>query len=115
MVVDTRRYSSGQLISISQTLAVAELGIKGPLEYLQVQATTLVSLLHIHMIPIACKITIFPYTCMYNNYKSCMNAVHALILHNTCIIGIRRATINLIFVPVLGSYATVTMDKNLHN
>jgi len=35
---------------------VAELGIKGPLEYLWVLATTLVSL---HMIPIACKITDF--------------------------------------------------------
>ena len=35
---------------------MAELGIKGPLEYLQVQATTLVSLL---LIPIACKITKF--------------------------------------------------------
>jgi len=38
---------------------VAELGIKGPLEYLQVLATTLVSLLFIYMIPIACKITNF--------------------------------------------------------
>jgi len=41
---------------------VAELGIKGPLEYLQVYATTLISLLFIYMIPIACKITNFPYT-----------------------------------------------------
>jgi len=42
---------------IFQSLAVAELGIKGPLEYLQ--ATTPVSLLFIYMIPITCKITIF--------------------------------------------------------
>jgi len=38
---------------------VAELGIKGPLEYLRVLATTLVSLLFIYMIPIACKSTDF--------------------------------------------------------
>ena len=39
------------------TLRVNCIGIKCPLEYLQVWATTLVSLLFIHMIPIACKIT----------------------------------------------------------
>ena len=59
MVAYTCRYSSGQLIPIFQSVAVAELGIKGPLEYLQVYATTLVSLLFIYMIPIACKITNF--------------------------------------------------------
>jgi len=32
----TLAYSSGQLIPIFCTVAVAELGIKGPLEYLQV-------------------------------------------------------------------------------
>ena len=37
--------SSRHLISIFQTVAVAELGIKCPLKYLQVSATTLVSLL----------------------------------------------------------------------
>ena len=31
----TYRYSSGQLIPIFQSVAVAEVGIKGPLEYLQ--------------------------------------------------------------------------------
>jgi len=35
VLADTCRYSSGQLIPIFQTVAVAELGIKGPLEYLQ--------------------------------------------------------------------------------
>ena len=55
----TCRYSSGQLIPLFQSVAVAELRIKGPLEYLQVQATTLVSLLFIYMIPIASKITKF--------------------------------------------------------
>ena len=43
-------------IPIFQTVAVAKLGIKGPLEYLQVSATTLMSLLFIYMIPIDCKI-----------------------------------------------------------
>ena len=38
---------------------MAELGIKGPLEYLQVSATNFVSLLFIYMIPIDYKITIF--------------------------------------------------------
>ena len=47
-----------------QSIAVTELGIKGPLEYLQVKATTLVSLFFIYMIPIACKLQIFPYTCL---------------------------------------------------
>ena len=42
-----------------QPVAVAELGIKGPLEYLQVYAITLVSLLLIYMIPISYKITNF--------------------------------------------------------
>ena len=37
---------------------MAKLGIKGPLEYLQVSATTLLYLLY--MIPIACKATYFP-------------------------------------------------------
>ena len=59
MVAYTCRYSSGQLISIFQSVAVAGLGIKGPLEYLQVWATTLVPLLLIYMIPIAYKITKF--------------------------------------------------------
>ena len=36
VVAYTCRYSSGQLIPIFQSVAVAELGIKGPLEYLQV-------------------------------------------------------------------------------
>jgi len=35
VVAYTCRYSSGQLIPIFQSVAVAELGIKGPLEYLQ--------------------------------------------------------------------------------
>jgi len=59
MVVYTCRYSSGQLIPILQSVAVAKLGIKGPLQYLQMKATILVSLLFIYMIPIACKITNF--------------------------------------------------------
>jgi len=57
VVAYTCRYSSGQLIPIFQSVAVV--GIKGPLEYLQVSATTLVSLLFISMIPIAYKITNF--------------------------------------------------------
>jgi len=36
VVAYTCRYSSGQLIPIFQSIAVAELRIKGPLEYLQV-------------------------------------------------------------------------------
>ena len=43
MVADICRYSSRHLIPIFQTVAVAQLGIKGLLEYLQVSATTLVS------------------------------------------------------------------------
>ena len=62
VVAYTCRYSSGKLIPIFQSVVVAELGIKGPLEYLQVQATTLVSLLFIYMIPIDCKITNFSFT-----------------------------------------------------
>jgi len=41
VVAYTCRYYSGQLIPIFQTVALAEFGIKGLLEY---QATTLVSL-----------------------------------------------------------------------
>ena len=36
VVAYTCRYSSGQLIPVFQSVAVAKLGIKGPLEYLQV-------------------------------------------------------------------------------
>ena len=36
MIAYTCRYSNGQLIPIFQSVAVAELEIKGPLEYLQV-------------------------------------------------------------------------------
>jgi len=36
VVAYTWRYSSEQLIPMFQSVAVAELGIKGPLEYLQV-------------------------------------------------------------------------------
>ena len=36
VVAYTCRYSSGQLIPIFQSVTVAELGIKGPVEYLQV-------------------------------------------------------------------------------
>ena len=36
VVADTCRYSSGQLIRMFQTVAVAGLGIKVPLEFLQV-------------------------------------------------------------------------------
>jgi len=43
-------------ITSIQSVAVDELGIKGQLEYLQVP------LFFIYMIPIACKITIFPNT-----------------------------------------------------
>ena len=55
---------------------MAELEIKGPLEYLQVQATTLVSLLFIHLIPIDCKITNLPYTCN--------NSMHAVLIACDC-------------------------------
>ena len=41
VVIDTCRYSSRKLIPTFQTVAVAELGIKGPLEYLQVSASLL--------------------------------------------------------------------------
>jgi len=44
---------------IFQFAAVAELGIKSLLEYLQVWATTLVSLFFIYVIPIDCKIINF--------------------------------------------------------
>ena len=54
MVAYTCKYSRWQLIPIFQSVAVAELGIKGPREYLQVYATTLVSLLF--MIPFVFKI-----------------------------------------------------------
>ena len=65
VITDTCRYFSGQLIPMFQTVTVAatELGIKGPLECLKMSATTLVSLLFIYMIPIDCKITIFPFAC----------------------------------------------------
>ena len=59
MVACTCRSSSGQLIPIFQSVEVAGLGIKGPLKYLQVWATTLVPLLFVYMIPIAYKITKF--------------------------------------------------------
>jgi len=58
----TCRYSSGHLFPIIQ-LCQDKLGIKWPLEYLQVWVITLVSLLVVTMIPIDCKITnFFPYT-----------------------------------------------------
>ena len=47
-------YSSRQLIPIFQTVAVAELGIKGQLPPL--------FLYLFYMIPIDCKLQIFPYT-----------------------------------------------------
>ena len=59
MVVNASKYASGQLIPIFQTVAVAELGIKYPLEYLQVSATTLVSLLFFLMVSTASKIVKF--------------------------------------------------------
>ena len=43
MVADTCTYSIGQLIPKFKTAAVGKLGIKGPLEYLLVYATTLAS------------------------------------------------------------------------
>jgi len=39
VVDDTCRYSGGQLIPIFQAVAVAELGVEGAVEYLQVLAT----------------------------------------------------------------------------
>ena len=59
MVVDICRYFIIQLIATFQTVAVAKLEIQGPIEYLQVLATTLVSLLFIYMTPIECKIKFF--------------------------------------------------------
>ena len=58
-------------------IAVAELGIKGPIEYLQVYATTLVSLLFIYMIPIACKfflilVTIKDAWCQFGKLINCI-------------------------------------------
>ena len=41
---------------IFQTIAEAKFWIKGPLQYLQVLTTTIISLLLIYMIPIECKI-----------------------------------------------------------
>ena len=64
VIANTCRYSSRQLILIFKTVAVADLRIKGPLEYLLVSATTLVSLLFIYMIPIDYKITKFS-LCLY--------------------------------------------------
>jgi len=55
---NTSRYSSGLLIPNSAT-TVWNIGINCLLEYLQVLATTLVSLHFIYMIPIDCKITYF--------------------------------------------------------
>ena len=73
MVANHYRYSSRQLISIFQTVTVAELGIKGPLQYLQVSATTLVSLLFIYMISIDCKTTNFSlclwYSTIYRDHE----------------------------------------------
>ena len=63
MITYTCRYSSGNLIPIIQD----GLGIKYPLEYLQVQVITLVSSLFIIMIPIDCKITKFC-LCLYTYY-----------------------------------------------
>jgi len=72
VVADTCRYSSKHFIPIfqSQTVTVAELGIKCLLQYLQVSATTLVSFLFIYMIPIDCKITNFPCTCLFTFLKA---------------------------------------------
>ena len=58
MVTYACRYSSGHLILIIQSCQ-DELGIKCPIEYLQVQVTILVYFLFIYMIPINCKITNF--------------------------------------------------------
>ena len=46
---------------------VAELGIKSPLEYLEVLAASLVSLIFIHIIPIDCKITNFSLSLLFEN------------------------------------------------
>jgi len=54
VVAYTYIYFSGHLIPNSAT--AINIGINCLLEYLQVQATTLVSLLFIYIIPIACKI-----------------------------------------------------------
>ena len=59
MVADICSYSSGLLLPNSATAMDWNIGIICPLEYMQVKATTLVSLLFIYMIPIACKITNF--------------------------------------------------------
>ena len=58
--IDMWDWAFWNIIPIFQSVVwLAELGIKGPLEYLQVYATTLVSLLFIYVIPIDCKITNF--------------------------------------------------------
>ena len=57
VITYTCRYSSGPLIPNSATVTDWNIGINRPLEYLQVYATTIVSLLFIYVIPIACKIT----------------------------------------------------------
>ena len=59
VVAYTCRYFSGKLIPIFQSVAVAELGIKGPLEYLQGVGYHHCFFTFIYMIPIACKITNF--------------------------------------------------------
>ena len=58
VAANTSRYSSGLLIPNSAA-TVWNIGINCLLEYLQVLATTLVSLHFIYMIPIDCKITYF--------------------------------------------------------
>ena len=67
MVAYTIKYSSGPLIPNLATATVWNIGIKCPLECLVVQATTLVSLLFIYMIPIDCKIT---YACLFAFLKT---------------------------------------------
>ena len=69
MVANTCRYSSGQLIPIFQSVEVAGLGIKGPLEYLQVWDTILVPLLFVYMIPIVYKITKVGSSSLYTRYS----------------------------------------------
>ena len=54
VVADTCRYSSGP--------TVWNIGINWLLEFLQVSPTTLVSLLFIYMIPIACTLWLFVFT-----------------------------------------------------
>ena len=76
MVADTCKYSSGYLIPIFQSGVVAKLGIKGSLEYPQVWATILVSLLFIYMILTVCKIANCPYACNtihWKYYLLCVN------------------------------------------